>query len=76
MVLGPPPPELAALIERRRQLGLDQYDEVWGGEYHMAPMAHSSHGEIQAQLIALLHPRATEAGLLVTGPFNLGGPED
>jgi len=72
VVLGPPPPELAALIARRRKLGLDMYDEVWDGEYHMAPMAHSSHGRLQAQVIRLLGPLAETADLVVTGPFNLG----
>lgn len=76
VVLGPPPPELAALIERRRQSGLDRYDEVWDGDYHMAPMAHFSHGHLQAQLISLLLPSAEKAGLIVTGPFNLGAPDD
>jgi hypothetical protein len=42
IVLGPPPPELNALIARRQSLGLDTHDEVWKGEYHMAPAAHSS----------------------------------
>lgn len=76
VVLGPPPPELAALIERRRQLGLDQYDEVWDGEYHMAPMAHSRHGRIQAELAWLLRRWSGAADLLITGPFNLGQPGD
>ncbi len=40
VVLGPPPAELEALIARRHSLGLDGSDEVWKGEYHMAPVAH------------------------------------
>lgn len=76
VVLGPPPPELAALIAHRHELGLDGYDEVWDGEYHMAPMAHSAHGHLQAQLIWLLTPWASAAGLTVSGPFNLGDPDD
>jgi hypothetical protein len=76
VVLGPPPPELAALIARRHQLGLDKYDEVWDGEYHMAPMAHSSHGELQMVVGFFLRPLAEAAGLVVIGPFNLGQPDD
>jgi Uma2 family endonuclease len=76
VVLGPPPPELEALIARRHQSGLDKYDEVWDGDYHMAPMAHSSHGRIQAQVMHLLMQWADPAGLVVTGPFNLGKPDD
>jgi hypothetical protein len=52
------------------------YDEVWDGEYHMAPMAHSSHGRLQAEVISLLTPLASTAGLVMTGPFNLGVPSD
>jgi hypothetical protein len=76
VVLGPRPPELDALIARRRSLGLDTYDEVWNGEYHMAPAAHSSHGWLDNQLAVLLHPLAQVAGLGGTGPFNLGEPDD
>jgi hypothetical protein len=76
VVLGPPPPELAALIARRHQLGLDSYDEVWDGEYHMAPMAHSSHGKLQMVVGFLLEPLAQAAGLGLIGPFNLGQQDD
>ena len=76
VVLGPPPPELAALIARRHVLGLDRYDEVWDGEYHMAPMAHSSHGWLDDQVAVLLHPLIVAAGLFGTSAFNLGSPDD
>jgi Uma2 family endonuclease len=75
-VLEPKPAEFEALLERRRALGQDRYDEVWKGEYHMAPAPHSSHGYIGGQLAVLLHPLAQRAGLIDTGPFNLGGPDD
>jgi hypothetical protein len=76
VVLGPRPPELDALIARRKALGLDTHDEVWEGEYHMAPAAHPSHGRLDHQLVLLLEPMARDAGLLGTGPFNLGDPDD
>jgi Putative restriction endonuclease len=76
VVLGPRPPELDALIARRRSLGLDTHDEVWKGEYHVAPTAHSSHGWLDQQLAELLGPLARAAGLGGTGPFNLGEPDD
>jgi hypothetical protein len=76
IVLGPPPDELGALIARRRVLGLDLFDEVWKGEYHMAPAAHSSHGRLDHQLAVLLEPLARQSALLGTGPFNLGEPDD
>ena len=69
-------PEIEALIARRRSLGLDRFDEVWDGEYHMAPMAHSSHGRLDQQLAEILGRSARQAGLHPTGPFNLGEPDD
>jgi hypothetical protein len=71
VVLGPPPQELQTLIERRRALGLDGYDEVWNGEYHVAPAANSRHGAVQAAVLALLRAHAADPRLVV-GPFNLG----
>ncbi|MHB8468094.1 MAG: Uma2 family endonuclease [Acidimicrobiales bacterium] len=76
VILGPTPPEVEALIERRQRLGLDGHDEVWEGEYHMAPEAHSRHGVLQAELIAALRPFAKAAGLITTGPFNVGDHQD
>jgi Uma2 family endonuclease len=76
VVLGPPPAEVEALIARRRKLGIDLFDEVWEGSYHMAPAPHPGHGYIETQLAVLLAPRATAAGLIGTGPFNLGKRND
>lgn len=76
VVLGPRPGELQALIERRQRLGIDLFDEVWEGSYHVAPAAHPSHGYVDKQLAVLLAPYATAAGLIGTGPFNLGEPDD
>jgi Uma2 family endonuclease len=64
--------EMRELIEQRRRSGADLYDEVWAGEYHMAPAPHGSHGLLEQQIAALLGPLATRAGLFATGPFNLG----
>ena len=74
VVFGPPPAEISALIARRRALGLDTHDEVWEGEYHMAPAADVAHGWVDQQLAQLLAPLAAAAGLVATGPFNLGSP--
>ncbi|MDQ2826972.1 MAG: Uma2 family endonuclease [Actinomycetota bacterium] len=75
VVLGPQP-EVQALIERRRTLGTDLFDEVWGGTYHMAPAPNSAHAYLDDVLAVLLHPYAEAAGLVGTGPFNLGQPDD
>ncbi len=65
-------PGLAELIEQRRRLGQDGYDEVWDGVYHVAPMARSEHGDVQAQLIVALTTLAAPRGLAVQGPVNIG----
>jgi Uma2 family endonuclease len=72
VVLGPRPAELEALIARRKQHGVDLFDEVWEGSYHMVPAAHPSHGYVDRQLAIALDPYASRAGLIGTGPFNLG----
>lgn len=76
VVLGPRPAELEALIERRRSLGIDIFDEVWEGSYHVAPAPNAEHAYLDDVLAVLLHPYAQTAGLVGTGPFNLGGPAD
>lgn len=76
VVLGPPPSDLQQFIDRRREQGLDGYDEVWDGEYHVAPMARASHGIVQQQMLELLGPAARAVGLAAVGPFNLGASQD
>jgi Uma2 family endonuclease len=76
VVLGERPAELQALIDRRHAQGLDLFDEVWEGEYHMAPYAQARHGRIDQMVAVLLDPLAKAARLVATGPFNLGTPGD
>lgn len=76
VVLEPPPCEVEQLIERRKALGLDRYDEMWEGVYHMVPMGRFRHGRLQARVLELIAGPAEQAGLLLSGPFNLGAPED
>jgi hypothetical protein len=75
LVLGSPPPELEALLERRRRAGADRFDEVWEGVYHMVPGPSYVHALVEAHVLALLRAPATAAGLEVTGQFNLGESE-
>ncbi len=76
VVVGERPPELAEWIERRRGLGQDLFDEVWDGECHVVPGPSGKHARVYDELMALLRPLARRAGLVSTGPFNLGGPDD
>jgi len=76
LVLGQPPLELAALLERRRRAGVDRRDEVWQGVLHMVPGPSFEHARISQQLAELLGPPARAVGLLAAmGEFNLGEAE-
>jgi hypothetical protein len=76
LVLGSPPPELEALLERRRRAGVDRLDEVWQGVRHMVPGPSFEHARISQQLAVLLDGPARDAGLLAAiSEFNLGSSE-
>jgi Uma2 family endonuclease len=76
LVRDPQPAEFAALLERRRRLGQDLYDEVWDGVRHMNPAPAGRHGQIDRQLGVIFTPIARAAGLTSTGTFNLGLESD
>jgi len=76
LVLDPQPQDVAALIERRRRLGQDLFDEVWEGVLHMNPAPRGRHGALETQLAVLLDPLARAAGLVPTGQFNVGRSEE
>jgi Uma2 family endonuclease len=76
LVLGTPPPELQALLDRRRRAGVDRLDEVWQGVRHMVPAPTFEHAHVSQQLAELLGPLARAAGLVPTmSEFNLGESE-
>jgi hypothetical protein len=76
LVLGSPPPELRALLERRSAAGVDRLDEVWEGVLHMVPGPSFEHARISQQLAVLLDAPASAAGLIpAIGGFNLGESE-
>jgi len=76
ILLGEQPAPLRSWLEQRRALGQDRFDEVWEGEYHVAPDAHGRHGDVDNQLAALLRPRARAVGLWGSGTLNLGSLND
>lgn len=41
VIVGPRPQAVDDLIEARRRLGQDRHDEMWEGDYHLAPDAHA-----------------------------------
>jgi len=76
LVLGTPPPELEALLERRRVAGVDRLDEVWQGVHHMVPGPSFEHAHVAQQLAVLLNAPARAAGLIPTmHEFNIGESE-
>jgi Uma2 family endonuclease len=75
LVRDPQPAEFNALLERRRRLGQDLFDEVWEGVRHMNPAPSGKHAQVEAELLAILRAPARAAGLTVTGQFNLGAGE-
>lgn len=77
LILDPPPPELEQLVERRRRLGQDRYDEVWDGVLHMNPFPSGAHADVMQQVSELLAPLARAAGLFprLTG-INIGTIDD
>lgn len=74
VVLGSGPKEIGELIEQRRATGADRFDEVWDGDYHLAPAPCAAHALTDDELAAVLRPLAQAQGLVGSGPFNLGGP--
>jgi len=76
LILEPSTVGLDAVLERRRQSGLDRLDEVWKGVLHMVPAPSGEHAEITQQLAELLGGPARAAGLVpAMGEFNLGQSE-
>jgi hypothetical protein len=75
LVRDPQPAEFRTLLERRRRLGQDLFDEVWEGVLDMNPAPSGRHARIEALLLAILEGPAAAAGLTVVGRFNLGEDE-
>lgn len=77
VVLDPQPIEISQLIERRRRLGQDLFDEVWAGVLHMHPAPHGRHAEVAQELAEILGPLARATGLVPrVSIFNLGDAGD
>jgi hypothetical protein len=76
LVCDPPPPEFAALLERRRQLVQDLLDEVWDGVLHIKQVPASGHARVQTHVICVLGPARRAAGLAAVGLVNIGEASD
>jgi hypothetical protein len=76
VLLGERPPVLDEWLARRRELGQDRFDEVWEGDYHVAPGPSAQHALVDSRLAQVLWPRAERVGLYPSTAFNLGEPAD
>jgi Uma2 family endonuclease len=59
------------LLEERRRLGVDRWDEVWNGELHMVPPPAERHQSLGSRLIEVLGPLARGRGLKLTYEIGL-----
>ena len=71
-----PPPPVEDWLAHRHALGQDRFDEVWEGEYHVAPAPHWRHARVEDEVAAVLRPLAAHAGLHGGGPCSIGTAED
>jgi Uma2 family endonuclease len=67
VVIDPP----RELIAERVRLGLDLFDEVWNGSYHLVPTPSGEHQRVVFDLGILLRDVARAHGLDVRHEFNL-----
>jgi len=56
------------LLEERRRLGLDRWDEVWEGVLHMVPPPHGDHGRLNDDLGFFFKLHWEQEGLGLTYP--------
>ncbi len=71
-----PPQPVEDWLARRRALGQDRFDEVWEGEYHVAPWPSGRHAQVDGELFWVLRPLARRAGLRGATACNIGSPGD
>ena len=63
-----------ALLEERRRLGHDLFDEEWEGELHMVPPPSSGHQRLGSRLFMALAPAAARASLVLTYETGVYAP--
>lgn len=70
------PPVVDALIEERRRLGTDRFDEVWDGVYVVNPPPSFRHSTVAGLVLDLLRPQAEARGLVVRREVGVGRLDD
>lgn len=63
------------LVERRKKLGIDRWDEVWDGEWHLSPAPSIEHQRMVKELLRILMEVVEDVGLgLVFQGVNVADP--
>jgi Uma2 family endonuclease len=65
-----------SLLDERRRLGLDVFDEVWEGVLHMVPPPSGEHQILESRMIATLIGVADRRGLVATVETGLFAADD
>lgn len=66
------------VLEERRRIGVDVFDEMWDGVLHMVPPPSDNHQRAESELITAFLPLAKARGLVAsveTGLFRPGQTE-
>ncbi len=65
-----------SLLDERRRLGLDVFDEVWEGVLHMVPPPSGEHQRLGSELIAVFLRAAKRHGLIASHETGLFAADD
>jgi Uma2 family endonuclease len=65
-----------SLLDERRRLGLDVFDEVWEGVLHMVPPPSGEHQRLELELGAVLLAAAKRRGLVASNETGLFASDD
>lgn len=65
-----------SLLDERRRLGHDVFDEMWGGVLHMVPPPSGDHQRLGSELIAALLPVVKRRGLVASHETGLFAGDD
>ena len=64
------------LLEERRRLGVDRWDEMWEGVLHMVPPPAERHQALGSRLVEVLGPLARRRGLKFAYEIGLFAADD
>jgi Uma2 family endonuclease len=65
-----------SLLDERRRLGLDVFDEVWEGVLHMVPPPSGEHQRLESELNAIVLAAAKRRGLVASAETGLFAADD